>query len=195
MSLGRGLARPSVTCGCGRPASMRRALPQILLLAAVACGPPAGERRTLHETWPNGRVKCAGAEVVHDGEWVKDGAVDFHYEDGTKSATGTYRLGLESGRWTEWLADGSRAEGEYVDGFRAGRWIYWHPNGRLQEEGAYEVGKRTGPWTWWYEHGEKREESLYASGERWGRVTYWKPDGSVDPERSGFFEAGEKVRD
>ncbi|TDJ75251.1 MAG: hypothetical protein E2O39_04255 [Planctomycetota bacterium] len=173
---------------------MHHALTPLLLLVGLACGPPESERRPLHETWPDGGVKCVGTEIRLDGEWVKDGGVVFHREDGTQSAAGTYHLGLESGPWTEWLEDGSRAEGQYVEGLRSGPWTYWHANGAEQEAGAYEAGKRTGPWTWWYERGGKREESLYANGERWGLVTYWKPDGALDPERSGFFEAGVKVR-
>ena len=42
---------------------------------------------------------------------------------------------------------------------------------------------------------KKREESTYEGGKKHGRSTYWRTDGSVDPLRSGTFEAGERIGD
>lgn len=45
----------------------------------------------------------------------------------------------------------------------------WHADGSLAEEGRYETGHRSGPWR------------------------FWRPDGSLDRERSGVYDAGRRV--
>ena len=116
----------------------------LLALALAACGPSDVARRPLREEWPGGGLKCEGSEVRVGGRWVKDGPATFHRQDGSLAARGGYERGLESGAWSEWLEDGTRAEGAYLEGRREGPWVYWHPEGTRQEEGAYAAGNHQG---------------------------------------------------
>ena len=172
-----------------------RQLAALLALALAACGPSDVARRPLREEWPGGGLKCEGSEVRVGGRWVKDGPATFHRQDGSLAARGGYERGLESGAWSEWLEDGTRAEGAYLEGRREGPWVYWHPEGTRQEEGAYAAGLREGRWRWWYPDGSLRGEAEYAGGRMHGRVVEYRRDGSVDPEASGTYVEGEKVAD
>lgn len=63
---------------------------------------------------------------------------------------------------------------EYVVGpaetrIREGRHKAWYLSGQLQEEGRYAEDLRTGPWSFWGE------------------------DGTLDSERSGIYELGERT--
>ena len=51
----------------------------------------------------------------------------------------------------------------------SGRWRYWYPDGSLQARGAYLFGQEEGVWV------------------------HRRPDGSIDEELTGVYEAGEKV--
>lgn len=167
----------------------------VLALLALGCGASEGTRRPLRDEWPGGRLKCEGTEVRQGGRWVKDGPVTFYRADGSPAARGAYAEGLETGPWTEWLEDGSRADGTYREGAREGRWLYTHPNGSRQEEGSYVAGLRQGPWRWWYADGTLRGELEYRDGRLHGRVVEYRRDGSVDPAASGTYEDGERVAD
>lgn len=185
--------RPRRSAPAAFRATFRAGLWALVLLPS--CGAADGARRPLVDTWPDGARKCEGVEVRVDGRWVKEGPATFYRADGSLAARGEYARGLETGSWTEWLEDGSRAEGAYREGERDGPWSYWHPNGKRQEQGAYAAGTRTGTWRWWYDDGPLRSEAEYRAGRLHGRVVGYHRDGSVDPEGSGAYEDGVKVGD
>jgi len=164
-----------------------------VLLVLSACSGREGERRALEETWDNDQVRVRGEQVMHAGDWVKDGAVSFFNRDGTPRAQGQYTLGLESGEWTEHLDDGTRAVGSYTDGQRDGLWTYFFEDGGKQEEGHFSAGERVGEWTWWYRSGGRRSLSFYVAGKLHGAVQAWTEDGEVDPDNSLTYEHGVAV--
>jgi antitoxin component YwqK of YwqJK toxin-antitoxin module len=57
----------------------------------------------------------------------------------------------------------------YVDGVKDGPSVQWYASGQKEWEGRYEDGFRTGEWLFWTESGE------------------------VDRERSGRYQAGQRV--
>lgn len=67
-------------------------------------------------------------------------------------------------------ADGTRRNStEYVEGQKHGLSEQWHRNGTLEWQGQYEHGLRAGEWRFWSEAGE------------------------LDSERSGVYEAGQRI--
>ena len=78
--------------------------------------------------------------------------------------------GRRHGEARTWFANGElRSVVDYVDDRRHGRLMRWYPDGTLAEQGRVEGNHKVGTW----------------------RV--WKRDGSIDRERSGIFEAGERI--
>jgi antitoxin component YwqK of YwqJK toxin-antitoxin module len=55
-------------------------------------------------------------------------------------------------------------------------------------------GRRDGPATQWDAGGRIVAEGSYQDDRREGRWVWYREDGSVDPERSGLYEDGERVR-
>ena len=170
----------------------------VLLAVTVNCsGVEEGARRTLLDHWPahggqDLRVRCAGEEVYHDGEWLKDGAFVF-IDDAGRETRGHYTLGLETGEWLERYESDSTGQGEYRAGLREGAWTYVHADGYREEEGAYVKGQRHGAWRSWYAGGQQRSEVHWVEGQKSGEVTYWDPDGTRNLALSGRYEDGRKV--
>jgi antitoxin component YwqK of YwqJK toxin-antitoxin module len=57
----------------------------------------------------------------------------------------------------------------YVDGVKDGRSEQWYPGGAKEWDGSYQDGYREGRWM------------------------FWNEDGSLDQERSGDYQAGQRV--
>ena len=166
-------------------------------LAATCSGDEEGKRRVLQEHWPTHggqdlRIRCAGEEVYHDGEWLKDGEFVF-IDDAGRETRGHFTLGLESGEWVERYDSDSTGQGEYRAGRREGTWTYVHTDGYREEEGAYREGRRHGTWSSWFSGGQKRSEVHWVDGLKSGEVTYWDPDGTRNLALSGRYENGRKV--
>ena len=70
----------------------------------------------------------------------------------------------------------------------------YYANGRVDSEYEIRDGRRDGPCRRFYPDGSRMAEGRYAAGRMQGEWTFWGPDGRVDPERSGFYESGEKLR-
>ena len=173
-----------------------RALALLGLLLA-SCSPPDGERRPLeafHEGPEPQTLRVKGEEVFYQGSWVKDGPVIFYDRDGKATHEGSYALGLESGPWSERGEDGILGTGNYVKGSRHGEWEYRYASGELQSSGRYDNGKRVGQWKRWYIDGTLEAELPYKDGSLEGVVKVWDPEGGPDPEASGTFRGGERVR-
>lgn len=73
---------------------------------------------------------------------------------------------------TTFYGDGTKKNAtEYHDGVKHGRSEQWYPDGGTEWLGEYHEGFRHGSWT------------------------FWNEDGSVDSERSGVYERGQRVGD
>jgi len=66
-------------------------------------------------------------------------------------------------------------------------------NGQIDTECSVKDGLREGISRRFYSDGSKMSEGSYAAGKMEGEWTFWHRDGSLDPERSGTYAAGEKV--
>ena len=63
----------------------------------------------------------------------------------------------------------------------------------IQEPGIKVDGRRVTcrlVWTFWYDNGQKQSEGGYVNGKRHGQWTFWNEDGSIDEERTGYYEEG-----
>ncbi|MCP3917575.1 MAG: hypothetical protein GY711_18680 [bacterium] len=164
-------------------------------------------------------LKKIGSYVggYQDSEWLE------YHRGGADKSRGTWRFGEPDGPWIELDAVGNRVtEGQYAAGERDGEWrIYygaedagkldrvatfqgggldgpfekWHANGVQLWDGAHAEGKRDGPWLFRHPNGEKQEEGTFDAGARVGQWSFWDEAGVLDTERSGRYEAGERVGD
>lgn len=81
---------------------------------------------TMFEFWPDGVLRSEQEYV----SGVKRGRLVLFYPDGTREASGSYRLDFDHGFYR-----------------RSGEWTEWHPNGQLKSKGHYdEAGEKTGVW-------------------------------------------------
>ena len=117
------------------------------------------------------------------------------YDSGQKMTEG-YLLDDETmvGRWTFWYANGRKGmEGVLENGKPVGHYTYGHMNGQKWREGGFNNGKEQGRWTTWHPNGRKWRDGELRNGREEGRWTIWNEDGSIDTEKSGIYEAGERV--
>lgn len=118
-----------------------------------------------------------GQDVV----WMSDLVVrdGLYYErlsrtpfSGEVRGRGFIKGGKFDGPWIFTDENGQRlSEGRYEDGKRGGPWVFFHPNGQMASRGAFEDGKRTGAWTYFHDNGTR------------------------DPDLSGVYRDGERVRE
>ncbi|MGK0220237.1 MAG: antitoxin component YwqK of YwqJK toxin-antitoxin module [Planctomycetota bacterium] len=177
--------------------SVRRALLSVCLLALCACGPPEGERRelALHFDGPKpSPVRVRGEQLFHDGEWIPDGDFVYYDKQGNVTHRGQFELGLESGDWSQLSKDGVTGTGRYNLGERHGDWTYHYASKLVREEGSYDNGKRIGIWSRYYSDGSIEGKTPYVDGKIEGEVKVWDTSGKPDPESSGYFKNGERVR-
>ncbi len=166
-------------------------------LSLAACSPPEGDRRPLlaHYEGPSpAPIRVKGEEVFFEGKWVKDGPTIFYDKSGNVTHTGDYNLGLEAGPWTELGPDGTTGTGNYKDGERHGDWKYHYASGELQSTGTYHHGNRVGTWTRYYSDGSLEATMPYHNGMLQGIVLVYDETGAKDPEASGTFKEGERIR-
>jgi antitoxin component YwqK of YwqJK toxin-antitoxin module len=83
--------------------------------------------------------------------------------------------------------------GDFDGGKREGKWIFWYTDGIRQLDAQYSGGKAIGFWTLYFEDGSKCAEGEYVDGEISGHWTVWDEFGAVNPERTGFYENGQKI--
>lgn len=106
--------------------------------------------------------------------------VQAHWPSGALRAEGVETRAPDGG----WVQDGP---------FRS-----WHEGGGRESEGAYAAGLRSGPWTTWHppaQGGGLRSQGSYLFGQEEGVWVHRRPDGSIDPQLTGIYEAGERLGD
>jgi len=131
-----------------------------------------------------------------DGVWILHGAWTSWHENGQMQEQGEYKEQREHGRWQWWDENGQRiAVGTFIDGEREGPWTFWYEDGTKQMEANYAGGEGAGHWVLYHESGQHWAEGDYLAGEIAGYWTIWDEFGLVDPERSGYYEKGQKVSD
>ena len=69
----------------------------------------------------------------------------------------------------------------------------YYANGQVETECDIRGERRDGTCKRYYADGSPLAEGAYVEGKMDGEWTFWRPDGSVDPERSGRYEAGVRV--
>jgi len=69
----------------------------------------------------------------------------------------------------------------------------YYANGQVETECDLRGDRREGACKRFYADGSPLAEGTYANGKMVGEWTFWRPDGSIDPERSGTYEAGVRV--
>jgi antitoxin component YwqK of YwqJK toxin-antitoxin module len=129
-----------------------------------------------------------------DANGVREGFLTLWHDNGVKEGEGQFVAGRKVGPWTWWFKSGQkRWEGTYADdrpdGFERG----WYENGMLEYEGGFRAEQRDGPFTRWYDTGQVELRGEYKDGRRVGEFRYWNYDGTLDPERSGVYQADRKV--
>jgi len=108
----------------------------------------------------------------------KDGIETKYYENGQKSAEGTYKDGNPDGIWSYWSPDGKESsvlihsDGKSWDGI----YTSWFESGQKWTEEIYNNGKQERG-TFWWENGQKRYETTYKDGVEI-EFTEWNEDGN-----------------
>src|SRR5262245_33556989 len=73
--------------------------------------------------------------------WVRHGAFQAFYPNGTLKSQGAYRHGAEEGFWRNFFEGGQVAsEGMYAKGKENGDWKFWKTDGSLEQKVAFEDG-------------------------------------------------------
>jgi antitoxin component YwqK of YwqJK toxin-antitoxin module len=197
LATGTAPSRPAV-----RPGSRRKALGLDLqehdvLLETSPPRPEPGRFETpfLQERHPDGEL-CFEAQQAKDpsGIWLLHGGWTSWYENGQIQEKGWYDMNRETGQWHWWDENGQEvARGSFVAGKRDGPWTFWYSNGVKQADANYADGKGMGLWTLYHDDGQKNAQGQFIDGEIAGYWKIWDEFGELNPERTGFYEAGELV--
>jgi hypothetical protein len=102
---------------------------------------------------------------------------------------------LEGDFLTQFHSNGVVSEaGPYLNGFKQGGWSYWSEEGVLILDGVYLDGAAEGLWRQWHDNGVLAALATASKGQFNGQCNFWNPDGTPDMKRTGWYEAGEKIR-
>ncbi len=153
--------------------------------APLAVQPAAPEERCETRTLEVGTAPLGYRAVGEVCEEVRNGLWEFAYLiNDKKLRRGSYKDGLETGKWTFWYKSGrKRSEGRFTSGQRTGKWIRNHKNGQRSLEGRYEGGLRNGRWRRWHESGQLYEDRIYLAGRREGIHHKWNKEGLLQYTR------------
>jgi hypothetical protein len=148
------------------------------------------------------RIMIGGVEGT---QYWEDDVRIVTYSDGRIFLRGRFREGLEEGVHESWRPDGSlSASVTWVAGARNGPSVYYSATGATLSRGSYLHGYMSGPWDTYDAAGRRESSGSYEVGLggdgtpreqlRVGRWLFWLPDGRLDMELSGFYEADKRVR-
>lgn len=84
--------------------------------------------------------------------------------------------------------------GGYENGELSGFWTYWWETGVVWMTGYYKGGKPLGRWRIYYDDGVLWGEGNFSHGKEDGPWLWYHPDGTVDPDKTGIYEFGKRVR-
>ena len=147
----------------------------------------------------------ANGEVVAilTGAEQEEGVVTAYYDNGVKMWQVPVRNNVYEGKYVRWDQLGIKLEeGEYKEGVRHGLWRFWDSDrvglfwgySYLHMQGAFANSLRTGIWTDWHTADQKESEGEWQNDHMVGPWTFWNEDGSIDEERTGFYENDVKIR-
>lgn len=178
------------------PASERKAVvDELVAKAAPRPEPGEYEQPLIKESYRNGSPSFEAEQVKGvGGIWRLHGKWLSWYENGQLQERGQYENHLETGQWEWWHENGLRAAlGEFEAGKRIGDWTLYYENGVKMADANYAEGVGEGPWILYYDDGSKWAQGNYIDGEIAGYWTIWDEFGEVNPERTGVYEAGDRV--
>lgn len=171
-------------------AGLPDALPEEVLVlppdaTPVAVDPVLPEKRCEIQTLEVGTPPLGYRATGEVCEEVRQGPWEFAYLiNGKRLRKGSYKDGLEVGKWTFWYKSGrKRSEGRFEAGQRTGPWFRNHKNGQRSLEGSYEGGLRNGRWQRWHESGQLYEDRIYQAGSREGVHHKWNSEGLLQYTR------------
>ena len=174
-----------------------------LLASSCDCAVDAGE--------PHDAPRAGGTELDQDwrdldpytarihsprDETTLSGLVTLWHPSGGKSGEGELVHGAKHGAWTLWHENGTvRWRGTFEEGVPVGDERAYFDNGQIHFEGKLGRGLRSGIYRYWYENGQLELEAGFEDDVRNGKCRRWTRDGALDPNASGVYEDGRKVRD
>jgi hypothetical protein len=160
-------------------------------LALVACGDPAGGKRTgsrapadappeeiAPEWWLLGERACPEGAVPQgapppagialgcsDAGGQPHGPYALWHQNGQLGIQGMYWRGRLHGPFTRWDPSGQRTEhGRYAHGGKVGTWTRWHGNGQVYVAGEYVNGREQGEFVYFDATGAKTRVRVYDRG-------------------------------
>ena len=78
----------------------------------------------------------------------------YYYENGNKSAEGSFKNDCEDGKWIYYYESGKPSEEvTFKSCAPNGPYISYYENGEIEEEGAMKDGLEDGEWLHYYENG------------------------------------------
>ena len=151
----------------------------------------------LQEFYEDGTLSFEAEQARNpNGVWLLHGLWTSWHENGQKLEQGRYDWNREDGLWQWWDENGQEiARGSFLQGKREGAWTFWYSSGAKQVDAYYVDGEGQGLWTTYYEDGGKNAQGHFVDGEISGYWTIWDEFGEVNGERTGHYEAGERVSD
>lgn len=154
------------------------------------------EGPVLQASYNSGAPLYEGRQVVVGEDWERHGPWHAWHPNGQVWEEGAYFQGKEHGPWRWWYENGSlQAVGTFDHGQHVGPWVFYFENGREMAAGSYVADRPVGTWTTHDESGALVSEGSFEQGLRTGPWTFYSAPGVVDRERSGRYEAGERVGD
>lgn len=84
-----------------------------------------------------------------------NGEAKYYYASGKLMETGTFEMGLKSGKWIRYNEAGIMIGlAAYKAGKKDGTWMVWDDSGKKRFEMAYKDGEKAGVWNQWDEKGD-----------------------------------------
>jgi hypothetical protein len=133
----------------------------------------------------------AGAVALALATACRPGPV-HRWADGRAVARGHVVRHDHEGRWTLFDEQGRRLiTGTYDKGTAVGIWKTFDPaTGRLVQQHTLVAGALHGAAATWHGNGAPASRGAFANGQRDGAWLCWRPDGTLDPEQTGWYRAG-----
>ncbi len=130
--------------------------------------------------------------IMHFSRSGEKANVQLFYEDGERSAEGTYVNMKKDSLWSyySFYSGALVSEEFYVKGKKHGVQKSFYENGNLSEEAEFKNGVKEGAWNQYFEDGKPKLKAMCQWNKVNGKYTLYYPSGGI--MISGFFDNSRK---
>jgi antitoxin component YwqK of YwqJK toxin-antitoxin module/tetratricopeptide (TPR) repeat protein len=126
-----------------------------------------------------------------------EGQMIFKHFNGKPYIENNYKYYKLNGPYQITNGDGSKsAKGFHKNGVDDSSYTAWHPNGKLRAEGKYKNGQKEGVWKTYWHDGKLSSVTPYVDGKIHGKNLQYNEDGTLDKEmdyKEGEFDGEFKM--